>query len=96
MARLTRIVIPHLPHHVTQRVNRRQQIFFEDADYRVTLDLLAEHARAARVAVWAYCLMPDRVHLILVPRESDPLRGASMQPGPLAPTPAGGPGAAGF
>ena len=54
MARLARVVAPGLPHHVTQRGNRRQQVFFEAADYRLYLDLLAEHARAAGVAVWAY------------------------------------------
>ena len=59
---------------MTQRGNRGQQVFFEDADYRVYLALLAEHAAAARAAVWAYCLMPNHVHLILVPRDADGLR----------------------
>ncbi len=76
MARLARVVAPGLPHLVTQRGNGGQQVFFEDADYRVYLELLAEHTRAAGVAVWAYCLMPDHVHLILVPREADGLRAA--------------------
>ena len=76
MARLARVVAPGLPHHVTQRGNRRQPVFFEDADYRVYLDLLAEHTRAAGVAVWAYCLMPNHVHLILVPRHGEGLRAA--------------------
>ncbi len=76
MARLARVVAPGLPHHVTQRGNRRLPVFFEDADYRVYLDLLAEHTAAAGVAVWAYCLMPNHVHLILVPRDGDGLRAA--------------------
>ena len=76
MARLARVEVPGLPHHVTQRGNRGQQVFFEDADYRVYLELLSEHAHAARVAVWAYCLMPNHVHLILVPREAGGLRAA--------------------
>ncbi len=76
MARLARIVAPGAAHLVTQRGNRGQQVFFEDADYRIYLELLAEHAWAARTAVWAYCLMPDRVHLILVPRDEDGLRAA--------------------
>jgi len=67
MARLARIVVPGLPHHVTQRGNRRQKIFFEDGDYALYRDLLAERCRKAGVAVWAYCLMPNHVHLILVP-----------------------------
>ncbi|MGD0335236.1 MAG: transposase [Xanthobacteraceae bacterium] len=67
MARLARIVVPGLPHHVTQRGNRRQKIFFEDGDYALYRDLLAERCRKAGVAVWSYCLMPNHVHLILVP-----------------------------
>jgi len=53
MARLARIVIPGLPHHVTQRGNQREAIFFEEGDHEIYLDLLAEQARKADVAVWA-------------------------------------------
>lgn len=74
MARMARVVARGRPHHVTQRGNRGQQVFFEAADYRVYLDLLAAHAHAARTAVWAYCLMPTHVQMILVPRDADGLR----------------------
>ncbi len=74
MARIARIVIPNIPHHVTQRGNRRETVFFEDNDYRAYSDLLAEAARKAGTDVWAYCLMPNHVHLILVPRHEDGLR----------------------
>lgn len=67
MARLARIVVPGCPHHVTQRGNRREPIFFEAGDQEVYRDLLAEHCRKAVVAVWAYCLMPNHVHLVLAP-----------------------------
>jgi len=73
MARLARIVIPGLPHHVTQRGNRREAIFFEDGDHEIYLDLLAEQTLKAGVAVWAYCLMPNHVHLILKPTRADDL-----------------------
>ena len=73
MARLARIVVPGLPHHVTQRGNRREAIFFEGGDHEVYLDLLSEQASKAGVAVWAYCLMPNHVHLILRPAHSDDL-----------------------
>jgi len=73
MARLARIVVPGLPHHVTQRGNRRGKIFFEDGDYALYRDLLAERCRKAGVAVWAYCLMPNHVHLILVPTTANGL-----------------------
>ena len=67
MARFARVVAPGLPHHVTQRGNRRQHVFFGEEDYRAYRALLAESCGAAGVAVWAYCLMPNHVHLILVP-----------------------------
>jgi putative transposase len=73
MARLARVVIPGLPHHVTQRGNRRQKVFFEDGDYELYRHLLAERCRKSGVEVWAYCLMPNHVHLILVPGEEDAL-----------------------
>jgi putative transposase len=73
MARLARIVIPGLPHHVTQRGNRREAIFFEDGDHEIYLDLLAEQTLKAGVAVWACCLMPNHVHLILKPTRADDL-----------------------
>jgi putative transposase len=73
MARLGRITVPGLPHHVTQRGNRRQPIFFEPDDYVLYRDLLAEHCRSASVEIWAYCLMPDHVHLVLVPHAADAL-----------------------
>jgi putative transposase len=71
MARLARVVVPGIAHHVTQRGNGRARTFFEDEDYAHYRDLLAEHCRAADVAVWAWCLMPNHVHLILVPSDAD-------------------------
>jgi len=65
-----------MPHHVTQRGNRRQQTFFRDDDYQSYLDLMGEWCGEHRVAVWAYCLMPNHVHLIVVPRSEDGLRRA--------------------
>ncbi|QQO21021.1 transposase [Bradyrhizobium diazoefficiens] len=76
MTRLARVVIPGHPHHVTQRGNGRARTFFEDADYALYRDLLAANCKAAGVEVWAWCLMPNHVHLILVPSDSDGLRRA--------------------
>jgi putative transposase len=67
MVRLARLVIPGLPHHVTQRGNGRVQTFFGDADYVLYRDLLAQACALAEVAVWSWVLMPNHVHLILVP-----------------------------
>jgi putative transposase len=74
MARLARVVAPDLPHHVTQRGNRRERVFFDDDDYRAYLSLVAGAARQAGTAIWAYCLMPNHVHFIMVPSHEDGLR----------------------
>ena len=74
MARLPRLVIPGLPHHVTQRGNGRQKTFFEEGDYALYLDLFAQAAQRAQCAVWGYCLMPNHVHAIVVPSDEDGLR----------------------
>ena len=73
MARLPRVVIPGIPHHVTQRGNGRQPTFFEEADYALYLDLLAQAAERAHAEVWAYCLMPNHVHIVLTPSDEDGL-----------------------
>ena len=73
MTRIARLVIPGLPHHVTQRGNRRAQTFFEEGDYRLYRDLLAEAARKAGSKIWCYCLMPNHVHIIITPGDEDGL-----------------------
>jgi putative transposase len=74
MARLPRFVLPGFPHHVTQRGNRRERTFFEEGDYALYLDLLADAAARAGVEIWSYCLMPNHVHIVAVPRDEDGLR----------------------
>lgn len=76
MARMARLVIPGHPHHVSQRGVRRMDVFVEPDDYQFYLDLLRDGCAYAGTQVWAYCLMPDHVHLILVPSEADGLRAA--------------------
>jgi putative transposase len=62
-----------MPHHVTQRGNRRQQTFFCADDYRAYLDLMRQWCDKHGLRVWAYCLMPNHVHLIVVPPSEDAL-----------------------
>ncbi len=64
MARLARVVVPGLPHHITQWGNRRQQTFFCDEDYRSYLELMGQWCGAHHFDIWAYCRMPNYVHLI--------------------------------
>ncbi len=61
---------------MTQRGNGRARTFFDEGDYALYRDLLADNCRAAEVEVWAWCLMPNHVHLILVPSDPDGLRRA--------------------
>ena len=76
MARLSRIVIPQVAHHVTQRGNRRLPVFFSDEDRRAYLGLVAAACTAHDTRCLAWCLMDNHVHLILVPQTADGLRAA--------------------
>lgn len=74
MPRAARLVVPALPHHVIQRGNRRQTLFFDDDDRRCYLRLLTDACARRGTACLAWCLMDNHVHLILVPRDADGLR----------------------
>jgi len=76
MVRIARAVAPGIPHHVTQRGNRRMKTFFCDEDFALYVDLMSIACRRLGVEVWAYCLMPNHVHLIVVPESEDGLRRA--------------------
>lgn len=80
MSRLARVVAPGLPHHASQWGNRREQVFFDDDDYRAYLTLIGLAARRAGTDVLAYCLMPNHVHFILVPSATDGLRATFADP----------------
>jgi putative transposase len=69
MARMARVVIPEYPHYVTQRGNRRQKTFFCDDDYHYYTELMSEFSLKYGTEIWAYCLMPNHVHLVMVPDE---------------------------
>ena len=73
MARLARVVIPSIPHHITQRGVRRMKTFFDDEDYETYLSLMKAWCLSSGVEIWAYCLMPNHVHLIAVPEQADSL-----------------------
>lgn len=73
MPRIARIVIPGCSHHVTQRGNNRQAVFFCDKDYQAYLSILSEQAEKFGLSVDGYCLMPNHVHLIAVPVAEDSL-----------------------
>lgn len=68
MPRMARVVIPDIPHHIIQKGNRNQPVFFSNIDKEVYLDYLCLHAKPAGISIWAYCLMDNHVHLIAVPK----------------------------
>ncbi len=71
--RVARCVVPGVPHHVTQRGNRRQLTFFEQSDFQRYKALLRRGCEVHSVRLWAYCLMPNHVHLILEPSDEHSL-----------------------
>jgi putative transposase len=73
MSRVARIVVPGFPHHVTQRGNRRSDVFESDDDRQAYLRFLRQYADRHGLAVWAYCLMTNHVHLVVVPEREDSL-----------------------
>lgn len=74
MPRIARVIIPGIPHHVTQRGNRRQPTFYSDSDYQSYLNLLEAAAKVFNFEIWSYCLMPNHVHLLAVPQNEQSLR----------------------
>src|SRR6185436_297998 len=69
MARLPRLVVPHQPHHLIQRGIDRQPIFRDTDDYLVFLQRLREAAKLYKVAIHAYVLMSNHVHLLASPSD---------------------------
>lgn len=67
MARMSRIIVPNYPHHVIQRGNRRQQVFFCDDDRIEYLRLIEKYSKLEDVKIWAYCLMENHVHFVAEP-----------------------------
>jgi len=73
MARIARVVVPGIPHHIVQRGNRRQKVFFNDIDRKTYLDYLKIYATPAGIHFWGYCLMDNHVHIVAVPDREDSL-----------------------
>ena len=73
MGRLRRVVVPGLPHHITQRGVRRSPVFFDDRDRQIYLELLSEASELFGLAIRSYTLMTNHVHLIAVPEHEESL-----------------------
>jgi putative transposase len=73
MPRTPRIVIPGVPHHITQRGNNREDVFFVDDDRRAYLRILAEESAAYGLTLHGFCLMTNHIHLIATPKTAPTL-----------------------
>ena len=73
MPRISRAVIEGLPYHITQRGNRRADIFFDDADREKYLEWLSEYSNKHDLKILAYCLMTNHIHLVVVPKYTNSL-----------------------
>jgi len=69
MPRPHRLIVPGVPHHITQRGNYRQTVFFRNADRQFYLELLSEFLPHYGVALEGYCLMDNHVHLLAIPHD---------------------------
>ncbi len=76
MPRLARTVFAGIPHHITQRGNRREDVFFTDEDRNHYLDWLKIYCQKHGVDILAYCLMTNHVHLVAIPQAEDSLQRA--------------------
>jgi putative transposase len=70
VARRPRLFLPEIPFHVIQRGNNRSRCFFRDRDYHLYRQWLGEYAAHCRCAIHAYVLMPNHVHLLVTPSDS--------------------------
>ncbi len=73
MSRVARVVVPGFPHHITQRGNRRADVFETDADRKAYLRFLKKYAEKRGLDIWAYCLMTNHIHLVAVPKTEEAL-----------------------
>ena len=74
MPRLARTVFAKVPHHITQRGNRREDIFLTNDDRETYLAWLEEYCQQYGVDILAYCLMSNHIHLVAVPSTEDGLQ----------------------
>ena len=82
MPRIARVVVPGIAHHVTQRGNRREDVFFSDDDRQKYLQLLLEYSKKHGLETLAYCLMTNHVHVVCVPAGASAL--SRIDPGLLS------------
>ncbi len=73
MTRPARLVLPGSVHHITQRGNNRQNVFYSDNERLVYLRLLGKYFPRHGLALIGYDLMTNHVHLAVIPEAEDSL-----------------------
>ena len=79
MSRMARVVIPNYPHHVNQRGNRRQKTFVNVDDYCYYLELMFRFSQQSKTEIWAYCLISNHIHMVMVSNDEDGLRATPVE-----------------
>ena len=69
MPRLARTVFACVPHHITQRGNRREDVFYVEEYYKTYLEWLSHYSQQHQLEILAYCLMTNHIHLVAVPAD---------------------------
>lgn len=73
MARMARFIVPGFVHHVEQHSCLEDPVFTSPGDYEKYIRLLSENALEKGVSIWAYCILPHSIHLVVVPRDEEAL-----------------------
>ena len=73
MPRIARLVLSGYPHHVTQRGNYQQTVFYTERDYKYYLELLKKYIQEYSLSILSFCLMPNHVHFICIPANKNSL-----------------------
>lgn len=79
MPRIARIVCVDHPHHISQRGNNKQTVFFDIEDRKLYLKLLKKYSKECKCKIHSYCLMTNHVHLLLTPEKKESLAKAMQK-----------------
>lgn len=69
MPRIARVIVPDYPHHITQRGTNKTTVFHDNGDKKYFIDWLRDYAVNTDTRIWAYCLMENHFHLLLIPEK---------------------------
>jgi putative transposase len=73
MSRIARVCAINYPHHITQRGNNKETVFFEDEDREFYLTTLSKYSHKWAFEIWAYCLISNHIHILAVPKKEESL-----------------------